>query len=195
MLTWLMYTPIEVSTFLFQQLSQFWYDEKTKSLLSQLCSELVLKKQNTAGVECVSVALLSCPTIYRPVKTAMRETNTIVRLFEFDTRFSRFGEDFVHYDYRDVVKIGSFENSFDIVFADPPFLSKECITSMACIIHKIMKYDADLIVCTGKIMEQTIRDTLNLNICEFQPKHQRNLANEFSSFANFDLDALLKCIN
>lgn len=185
--------------FLFQQLSQFWYNEATKHLLSRLCLELVLKKQKSTGVEHVKVALLSCPSIYRSVKNVIRETNTMVRLFEFDTRFSIFGEDFVFYDYRDVVQnektlIKSFGKSFDIIFADPPFLSEECIVNMADIIKKIMKDDADVIVCSGKIMELSLKNTLNLNKCEFQPEHQRNLANEFCSFANFDLDSLLKCL-
>lgn len=143
------------------------------------------------------MALLSCPSMYKSVKDAIRETNTMVRLFEFDTRFSNFGEDFVFYDYRDVVQneltlIKSFEKSFDIIFADPPFLSEECIGTMADIIKKIAKDDADLIVCSGKVMEVPLKNTLNLNKCEFQPEHQRNLANEFCSFANFDLDSLLR---
>lgn len=159
---------------------------------------MVLKKQKSTGMEHVKVALLSCPSIYRSVKDALRDTNTVVRLFEFDTRFSMFGEDFVHYDYRDVVQneltfIRSFERSFDIIFADPPYISEECIGNMADIVRKIMKKDADLIVCSGKTMEVSLKNTLNLNKCEFQPEHERNLANEFCSFANFDLDSLLKC--
>lgn len=164
-----------------------------------MCLELVLKRQKSTGVEHVKVALLSCPSMYREVKNAIRDANTMVRLFEFDTRFSIFGEDFVYYDYRNVVQneeslIKKFEKSFDIIFADPPFLSEECIENMAGIIKKIMKEDADLIVCSGKIMEVSLKNILNLDKYEFQPEHQRNLANEFCSFANFDLDSLLKCL-
>lgn len=180
-------------------MSQFWYNETTKHLLSNLCLELVLKRQKSTEVENVKIALLSCPSIYKSVKKSVQYSNATVRLFEFDIRFSVFGEDFVHYDYRDVTKneetlFGTFEKYFDIIFADPPFLSAECIEHMAVIIKRIMKIDADLVMCSGKTMELWIKNTLNLNKCEFQPEHHRNLANEFCSFANFDLDSLLKCL-
>lgn len=148
-------------------------------------------------MENVKVALLSCPSIYKSIKNVVQNSNAMVRLFEFDTRFSTFGEDFIHYDYRDVIKneetlFKNFGKYFDIIFADPPFLSEECIESISFIIKNIMKDDADLIVCSGETMEQFLRNTLNLSKCEYQPGHQRNLANEFCSFANFDLDSLLK---
>lgn len=179
-------------------MSQFWYNEATKQLLSDLCLELVLKRQKSTDVENVKIALLSCPSMYKRVKNSVQSTNATVRLFEFDTRFSVFGEDFVHYDYRDVAKneetlFGTFDTYFDIIFADPPFLSEECIEHMAIIIKRIMKDDANLIMCSGKTMELWIKKTLNLNKCTFQPEHERNLANEFCSFANFDLDSIIKC--
>lgn len=177
-------------------MSQFWYDETTKQLLSEICLKLVLKKRKSTKPENIKVGLLSCPSIYRHVKDSLQYSNATVRLFEFDTRFSTFGDDFVHYDYRDEAKneetlFPTFDSYFDVIIADPPFLSKECIEHMAVIIKRIMKDDADLIMCSGKTMEFWIKDSLNLNKCEFQPSHQRNLANEFCSFANFDLDNVL----
>lgn len=38
---------------------------------------------------------------------------------------------------------------------------------MAIIIKIIMKDEADLIVCSGKMMEVSLKYTLNLNKCEF----------------------------
>lgn len=186
-----------ILNFFQQQLSQFWYDETTKHLLSRLCSKLVLKRQKSMKVETVKVALLSCPSMFKSIKNVVQDSSSIVRLFEFDTRFSVFGEDFVHYDYRDLIKneetlFKTFDKYFDIIFADPPFLSEECFESVTNIIKKIMKDDADLIVCSGKTMEKFLKNSLNLSKCDFQPGHQRNLANEFCSFANFNLDSLLK---
>lgn len=183
--------------FFFQQLSQFWYNEETKRLLSNLCVKLVLRKQSTES-DPVKVALLSCPSIYRTVKNSVQFSNAIVRLFEFDTRFSVFKEDFIHYDYRNAAEhektiFGNFENYFDVILADPPFLSEECIQQMAAFIKRIKKDDADVIMCSGEIMEPVVKNTLNLNKCQFRPEHERNLANDFCSYANFDLDSLLKC--
>lgn len=160
--------------------------------------ELVLKRRKSAESQHVKVALLSCPSIYRAVKNSVQYSNATVRLFEFDTRFSVFGEDFMHYDYRDVAKyeetlFETYENYFDVIFVDPPFLSQECIEKMAVIVKRIKKDDADVIMCSGETSELWIKNTLNLNKCEFRPEHERNLANEFCSYANFDLDSLLKC--
>lgn len=180
--------------FFFQQLSQFWYNETTKRILSNLCSHLAQKKHKTTETQHVNVALVSCPSIYKPVKNALQHLNTTVRLFEYDKRFATFGEDFVYYNYKDVAnyKDTLFKNYgkyFDIVFADPPFLSKECIRYVALFINGIRKDDADIIMCSGATMQLHIKDTLNLEKCKFQPEHERNLANEFCSFANFDLDS------
>lgn len=140
----------------------------------------------------VKVALLSCPSLYKNVKNSLQYSNAIVRLFEFDKRFSAFGEDFVFYDYREAANHGhKFEKYFDIIFADPPFLSKECIEHMAAIVKRIKKDDADVIMCSGETMENCIKSCLNLNKCFFQPQHERNLANEFYSYANFDLDQMM----
>lgn len=44
----------------FQQLSQFWYDESTISILSNIATELV-----QAGGK---IALVSCPSLYKKIK-------------------------------------------------------------------------------------------------------------------------------
>ena len=61
-----------------------------------------------------------------------------------------FGEDFIFYDYKKPLDLEAAitEHSFDLVFADPPFLSEECLTKTA----KTIKYLAKekIILCTGK---------------------------------------------
>lgn len=41
-------------------------------------------------------------------------------------------------------------------------------------------------------MAELAQRLLHLKKCEFEPKHQNNLANEFWCFSNFDFDAMLK---
>lgn len=177
----------------FQQLSQFWYNEGTIRVLSKVCLSLILKRHNVTSPLDVKVALLSCPSLYKSFKSV--HPNGVIRLFEFDSRFSSFGEDFVFYDYKDVNRneflFKSYESSFDIIIADPPFLSRECIEHTSKIIERIQKNDADIIVCSGQIVSAWLKELLKLNMCKFIPEHQRNLANEFCSFANFDLDSLV----
>lgn len=117
----------------------------------------------------------------------------MVRLFEFDTRFSKFGDDFVFYDYKKEfgTNVKSYEKAFDIIFADPPFLSAECIEQTAKIIKKLRKENASIVMCSGKITTDCIKEQLMLDLCAFKPCHERNLANEFCAFANFEFDKLL----
>lgn len=136
--------------------------------------------------------------MYKLVKESIPCSDAIVRLFEFDKRFSAFGEDFIYYDYKDtnhhekkIFKV--YGNYFDIILADPPFLSEECIEHVAAFIKRLKKYNSDIIMCSGQTAAVWIKNSLNLHQSNFHPEHERNLANEFCSFANFDLDSLLTC--
>ncbi|XP_055305636.1 protein-lysine N-methyltransferase CG9154 [Sitodiplosis mosellana] len=176
------------------QLSQFWYDENTIRLLSEVCSKLILHRHQSTPSSQIKIALLSCPSLYKSVKAV--HPNGVVRLFEFDNRFSVFGDDFVFYDYKDKERnetsLKDYENHFDILIADPPFLSQECIEPIANIVKRLKKEDSKIIMCSGQTAAGWIKTFLELNQCEFRPGHERNLANEFCSYANFDLDNFVR---
>lgn len=173
-------------------MSQFWYNEKTKRTLSKICLRLILNRSGTQSSSDIKIALLSCPSLYRTIKSV--HPNGEVRLFEYDERFSVFKDDFVHYDYSDATNedhLTEFRACFDIVIADPPFLSEECIRNTSLIVNKLKKADADVVMCTGQTVADWVKEYLQLNECTFRPEHERNLANEFCSYANFDLDSFL----
>ena len=68
---------------------------------------------------------------------------------EFDERFKIFGDDFVFYDYKEPLKLEpELKKKFDVVIADPPFLSDECLTKMAISMRFLSK--EKLILCTGE---------------------------------------------
>lgn len=101
------------------------------------------------------------------------------------------GRDFIFYDYNLPEKIPSdLNHSFDLVIADPPFLSEECITKTSQTIQLLA--NDKIVVCTGAIMKETVEKLLSLKQCDFKPQHRNNLANEFSCYANFDLDKVLR---
>lgn len=53
------------------------------------------------------------------------------------------------YDYKDPLNIpDKYQGSFDVVFADPPFLSKDCFVKVSKTVKYLMK--DKVIVCTGK---------------------------------------------
>lgn len=152
---------------LFQQLSQFWYDDKTAEYLSREA----LKAAGPTG----KIALISCPTLYKNLKSDAHNNqgkchngtyiNLVyfvwlvqfptlnvcflsVTLFEFDKRFAVYGEDFILYDYNKPLDIPChFAGNFDVVVVDPPFLSEECLTKTAVTVKFLAKHK--IILCTG----------------------------------------------
>lgn len=71
-----------------------------------------------------------------------------VTLFEYDERFKVFGSDFIPYNYKFPLDIArDMSNSYDLVIADPPFLSDECLTKTAVTIKFLAK--KNIVLCTG----------------------------------------------
>ncbi|XP_041970014.1 EEF1A lysine methyltransferase 1 [Aricia agestis] len=164
------------------QLSQFWYDEKTIQALVHVIDQCV---QNDGRV-----ALISCPTLFVPVKRQIGSRATVT-LLEYDRRFEIHGSDYVFYDYNHPLKLpADLTQSCDLVVADPPFLSEECITKTSETIKLLAKNK--IVVCTGAVMKDHVEKMLQTKACKFEPKHRNNLANEFSCYANFNLDSMLQ---
>lgn len=164
------------------QLSQFWYNEATVQALVKVIDKCLPDKGK--------VALISCPTLFVPVKRQVGNRANVI-LLEYDRRFEVHGTDFIFYDYNSPEKLPpELTHSFDIVVADPPFLAEECITKTSKTIKLLAK--DKIIVCTGAIMKEHVEKLLSVNQCDFQPQHRNNLANEFSSYSNFNLDELLR---
>ncbi|CAB3248683.1 unnamed protein product [Arctia plantaginis] len=163
------------------QLSQFWYDEATVQSLVKVVDRTI----QDGG----RVALISCPTLFVPVKRQLGDRASVT-LLEYDRRFEVHAPDFIFYDYKTPQKLPpEIFNSYDLVVADPPFLSEECITKTSETIKLLAK--DKIVICTGSIMRENVEELLNLKICKFQPRHRNNLANEFSCYANFELDDIL----
>jgi len=110
-----------------------------------------------------------------------------VKLFEFDPRFGCYGDDFIRYDYKTPLALASdLRSSFDVVVADPPFLSDECLTKTCLTVQFLAK--GAIIMCTGAVMEELAGRLLKLKVCAFRPKHKNNLANDFRCYANFQFE-------
>lgn len=138
--------------------------------------------------------LILCPTInFNINKYPIVAAATI---FEFDQRFCKYDPDFVKYDYNEAKKetyLSEFKSKFDLVVLDIPFLSSECLEKSNILCRKLAKEDAKIILCTGKIMSDAVSTLMvDLKMCKFEPEHERNLGNDFGTFANFDLDMFLK---
>lgn len=164
------------------QLSQFWYDENTATRLA----EEALRVAGDHG----RIACLSSPTAYKKIQKIKPDT-VIVKCLEYDTRFQIYGEDFLFYDYKEPLKFPEeWKKSFDIVIADPPFLSEECLCNTAVSI-KYLTQDK-IILCTGAVLDNLADRLLGLKPCIFLPQHTNKLQNEFRCFTNYDSQLLNK---
>uniref|UniRef100_A0A8D0HCH7 EEF1A lysine methyltransferase 1 n=1 Tax=Sphenodon punctatus TaxID=8508 RepID=A0A8D0HCH7_SPHPU len=168
------------------QLSQFWYDNETAS---RLADEAVMAAGRGGRIACVSA-----PSVYQKLKEKDGKDFSAY-ILEYDKRFAIYGEEFFFYDYNDPLNFPEnlAPHSFDIVIADPPYLSEECLRKTAGTIKYLTK--GKILLCTGAIMEEQAAECLGVKMCKFIPKHTRNLANEFRCYANYDsgLDSDSSC--
>lgn len=81
-------------------------------------------------------------------------------ILEYDKRFSVYGEEFIFYDYNHPLNLPEnlLPHSFDIVIADPPYLSEECLQKTAETIKYLTK--GKILLCTG-IIDKNIRSPLS----------------------------------
>lgn len=160
-------------------MSQFWYSDDTATRLAE---ELI----HEAG-EGGRIACLSAPSVYQKLKQGVLggSDGVSAAVLEYDRRFATYGPDFIFYDYKDPLSLpeGVAPRSFDIVLADPPYLSEECLSKVAETIQYLSK--AKVLLCTGAIMEEPAQRLLGLKMCSFLPKHNKNLANEFRCYVNY----------
>ena len=102
-----------------------------------------------------SIACISCPTLFLKI-LEMRSTDESphVVLLEYDRRFSKYGDQFIYYDYNAPLDIPDIFKtaSFDLVAVDPPFLSEECLTKVAQTVHLLT--NKKILLCTGEYLRQ-----------------------------------------
>ncbi|XP_006793674.1 EEF1A lysine methyltransferase 1 [Neolamprologus brichardi] len=168
------------------RMSQFWYSDETAT---QLAEEAVREAGEGGRIAC-----LSAPSVYQKLKQGVVDGSDRVSavVLEYDRRFASYGEDFVFYDYNEPLSLPDSvsPHSFDIVLADPPYLSEECLSKVTQTIKYLSK--GKVLLCTGAIMGNLAKDLLDVKMCSFLPKHNRNLSNEFRCFVNYP-SRLLSC--
>lgn len=95
------------------------------------------------------IACVSTPSVYQKLRELHRE-DVAVYIFEYDRRFAIYGEEFIFYDYNNPLNfpVNIVPHSFDIVIADPPYLSEECLRKTSETI-KYLTQDK-ILLCTGR---------------------------------------------
>ena len=163
------------------QLSQFWYSEETANILAKAVMNSV---ENGGRIACISA-----PTLYRACLKLENSKNVDLDLFEYDKRFAAYGKKFHFYDYKAPLDVNrDLREKFDLVFADPPFLSEECLTKTMVTVKFLTKEKGKIVLCTGAVMTALANRLANLDVCKFEPVHENSLSNPFQCFANYDFD-------
>lgn len=157
-----------------------------------------------------TIACVSCPTLFKRLHEILRDRclinksyldNIEIKLFEYDRRFEKLYnntngdsennlENFIFYDYNKPLEMNiKYKNKFNLVIADPPYIAEECMLKTCMTIRYLLinSTNSKIIVCTGELMNDLLNKCLNMKQCiNFEPKHARNLANQFKCFANYN---------
>ncbi|XP_053483511.1 EEF1A lysine methyltransferase 1 [Ictalurus furcatus] len=165
------------------RMSQFWYSDETATRLA----EEAIQQAGKQG----RIACISAPSVYQKLKQLESENVDGSRrvsavLLEFDRRFAAYGDEFIFYDYNNPLCLPEdvLPQSFDIVVADPPYLSEECLSRVALTVKYLTK--RKILLCTGAVMEEHAGKLMDVKICRYLPKHNHNLANEFRCYVNYE---------
>lgn len=98
--------------------------------------------------------------MYQKLRELRRE-DISVYIFEYDRRFSIYGDEFIFYDYNNPLDLpeGVAPRSFDIVVADPPYLSEECLRKTSETIQFLTR--GKILLCTGRCHLHVLSEPLS----------------------------------
>jgi 16S rRNA G966 N2-methylase RsmD len=90
--------------------------------------------------------------VYQKLKLGVVEGSDGVSavVLEYDRRFATYGQEFIFYDYNEPLALPEdvAPQSFDVVLADPPYLSEECLNKVAQTVKYLAK--GKVLLCTGE---------------------------------------------
>ncbi|XP_072989460.1 uncharacterized protein [Typha latifolia] len=164
------------------RLSQFWYDKETAETVAE---EILRLCKSSTSAPC-TVACIACPTLYVYLKRISPDISA--QLLEYDKRFEQYGDDFMFYDYNQPEELPlALKHTCQVVVADPPYLSKECLEKVAQTISFLANPQSSfLLLLTGEMQKERALKLLNAHPCGFTPQHSNKLGNEFRLFTNYN---------
>ena len=169
------------------ELSQFWYTKETADNIILLIGKYAKKHKKE------NIALLCAPSLYRAYLRNKDELENLnFALFEYDKRFSIFGEGFNFYDLNKPLEIDSkHHKKYDIIVADPPFLNKETIQKVAESMKLVSNEGSMKIFITGlQVQDAVIEEFPELKLRDdIKIEHDKQrLQNPFGLFCAVDLE-------
>jgi len=169
-----------------EKLNQYWFSEKT-------INYIVKQIENYGN----SIALISCPSIFFSLSGEFKEK---AFLFDLDEAFCKKHKNVRVFDYRNFENlISEFENKFDFILIDPPFIDEEPWTKFAKFASIIAKkddenkIDKETKILLSSISENKVlvKNLLEVEMRNYQPSIP-NLIYQYNFFSNYEDEELNK---
>jgi len=191
------------------QLSQFWYDESTAVALAKellaVADDIRKERTTTSNTptsttsssennnSIVTIACISCPSVYKALLSIGIPSNTRVYILEYDKRFNIFGDAYFYYDFNYPLTIPTIlKDTCDIIILDPPFLNYDTLSNFTQTVEVMKTKSTSLslsspriLLCTGAIMLPHAKKLLNLRPTQMNIHHNNRLSNPFALYTNY----------
>ena len=154
-------------------MSQFWYTDE--------CADSLAAAVRGRG----RVAVVSCPTAHRALRRAGDGESV---LFEFDARCGAgLGDRFCRYDFNEDFRIkipARFENAFDVVVLDPPYVSRDCLEAFWSFAAWLSRGAAAKLVLTSVVNRPWLRADWGLALTDFELRFTSKLCTPLRAFTD-----------
>ena len=168
-----------------EDFNQYWFSENT--------IEFIVNQIEKYGKK---VAFVSTPSVFFSVNETIQK-NSI--LFDYDEIFTKKSKNAVKFDYREFDHITNYDNSFDFILVDPPFINEEAWTKYSNFIKKIAKkreddytvLDCKILTCSIAENQEILFSLLNLKLRTFQPSIP-HLVYQYNFYTNYEDDEFNK---
>jgi hypothetical protein len=162
--------------------NQYWYSPKT---IRTIVDELRMIKPRR-------VACLSTPTVF----FASCEAGLPCDLFEFDEQFkSQTCVDeatnlFIKFDYRDPTVAAALHHQYDVIVADPPFITEEVLRGYSIAASALLVTGGRILITSTAENLELIRSLFSSSIhsVPFRPAIP-SLVYQYDLFINYPLDS------
>lgn len=168
-----------------EDFNQYWFSEST--------IEFIVDQIHKHGKK---VGFVSTPSVFFSVN---EETQKNGILFDYDEIFTKKSKNAVKFDYRDNDSITQFNDTFDFVLVDPPYINEEAWTKYSNFVKRISIKDgegnvaAKILTCSIAENEETLSKLLNLKKRVYQPSIP-HLVYQYNFFTNYE-DSVLDTKN
>ena len=158
-----------------KEFNQYWFSEKTiEFIVNQI-------KSNTKTDD--KIALVSCPSIFFSMEKDIQDKSY---LFDIDEKLIKKHKNAVMFDFNDFSQMDKlYDNYFDYILIDPPFIAKEPWSKFAEFAKKIGKNEVKILTCSIVENEGLLENLLNLKKQVFQPSIP-HLVYQYTFYANYD---------